>query len=245
MVQRGEIEPLSPANSRELFLVTVPYARTGAVDEYEVLMEAHPYAALAYLSALVFHELTDQLPKEITAITPIQRPSGLLPPGTEQLDWEGIARVPAILIPHIFDRPVHWIRVSSEKYFGIDAYRPQGYPVSVTTPERTLIDGLRQPELSGGIENVLQAWVTARDLLDLERVLEYSEKFNIAVLRQRVGYVLEALGFSHTTLEGWRTRARRGGSSKLVGSEPYAPVYSERWNLSLNASVVALEEGSD
>jgi predicted transcriptional regulator of viral defense system len=123
-------------------------------------------------------------------------------------------------------------------------YQPHGYPVRVMTPERTLVDGLQQPDLCGGIETVLRAWVAARDLLDVERVIEYTERFDVVVLRQRVGYVLEAIGLGHPTLETWRRGAHRGGSSKLVGSASYAPVYSERWNLSLNAPVAALEEAA-
>jgi hypothetical protein len=53
-----------------LYEVTVSYAATGPVQEDEVLMEVSPYAALAFLSALVFHQLTDALPKEITAMIP-------------------------------------------------------------------------------------------------------------------------------------------------------------------------------
>jgi predicted transcriptional regulator of viral defense system len=138
--------------------------------------------------------------------------------------------------------PVTWTRVKPERFFGFAAYQPHGYLIRVTTPERTLIDGLREPELCGGVANVLQAWVLARDTLDLEALVHQVDRFGVAVLRQRVGYVLEELGLTHPFLEEWRRQARRGGSSRLVASAPFAPEFSERWSLSLNGPVRILRE---
>lgn len=225
-----------------LYEVTVPYADTGPVDEREIVMEIHPYASLAYLSALVFHGLTDQLPKATILIVPSDGRGEQLPSGTELSDWDGATLVSGVRITSVFGQPIEWHRLGSGRYFGTAEYRPRGYPIRVTTPERTLVDGLREPERSGGIENVLRAWILGRDLLDVDQVIDCTERFNIAVLRQRVGYLLETLGFHHPALERWQKQARRGGSSKLLGSAPYAPVYSESWNLSLNASIAALDD---
>ena len=81
MQQRGEIETIP--GLRHFYAVTVPYARTGHIEEDEIVMEAHPYAALSHLSALVFHGLTDELPKGITAMISLDGTGDLLPIGTE------------------------------------------------------------------------------------------------------------------------------------------------------------------
>ncbi len=94
------------------------------------------------------------------------------------------------------------------------------------------------------MENVLRAWALARDTLDLDVLVHYADRLDIALLRQRVGFILEELGLSHPRIEAWHEMARRGGSSKLVPSAPYSPHYSERWNLSLNAPLAALHDGS-
>ncbi len=135
-----------------------------------------------------------------------------------------------------------WRRVTPNHYFGLREYQPQGYPVRVMTPERTLVDGLEYPSLCGGFENVLRAWVRARDTLDLDALIEVVEQFDIGVLRQRVGFILDQLRLTHPAVESWRAQAKRGGSSKLLSSAPYASTYSERWNLSINASVAVLSE---
>ena len=94
----------------------------------------------------------------------------------------------------------------------------------------------------GGIANVLRAWVLARDTIDLDALVYQVERFGVAVLRQRAGYVIEEIGLSHPKLEKWRASSHRGSSSRLVGSEPFASTFDERWNLSLNAPVEILHE---
>jgi predicted transcriptional regulator of viral defense system len=242
MRQRGEIKPIR--DLRHFYEVTVPYARNGHIEEEEVLMEAHPYTAVSYLSALVFHSLTDDLPKRINAMVSLDGTGDLLPLGTEPRDWEGLPLVRGRTPERILGRPVTWHQVKPERFFGLGVYQPRGYPVRVTTPERTLLDGLQAPELSGGIENVLRAWALTRDTLDLNLLIHYVDRFNIALLRQRTGFILEELGLPHPRIGEWQGMARRGGSSKLVAASPYSSNYSERWNLSLNAPIAALHNGS-
>ncbi|MGH2459004.1 MAG: type IV toxin-antitoxin system AbiEi family antitoxin domain-containing protein, partial [Chloroflexota bacterium] len=227
-----------------IYEVTVPYVYTGIVEEDEILMEVHPYAALSHLSALVFHDLTDELPKTITAVMPSTGRADLLPPGTETLDWESLALVTGQPVSRILDQPIHWTRTDPSRYFGLQEYEPRGYPVRVTTLERALLDCLQRPELCGGVENSLRAWVRARDLLDFDRMIDYIDRLDIAILRQRTGFVLEELGLSHPILGTWRQSAHRGGSSRLVGSAPYSATYSDRWNLSLNGPIAVLRERS-
>jgi predicted transcriptional regulator of viral defense system len=241
MQRRGELAPIRGHD--RLYEVTVPYARGGHVEEDEVLMEVHPYAALSHLSALVFHGLTDELPKGIIMTVSLDGRGDLLPIGTEPRDWEGLPLVRGQMPARILNRPVTWRQVKPERFFGLGVNAPRGYPVRVTTPERTLLDALQAPELSGGMENVLRAWALARDTLDLDVLIHFVDRFDIALLRQRAGFILEELGLSHPRMGEWQGMARRGGSSKLLASAPYAPHYSERWNLSLNAPIAALHDG--
>jgi predicted transcriptional regulator of viral defense system len=242
MQQRGELKPVRGVS--QLYEVTVPYARTRHIEEDEVLMEVHPYAALSHFSALVFHGLTDELPKGITATVSLDGKGDLLPIGTEPGDWEDLSLVRGRTLDRILGRPVDWHQVKPERFFGLGVYAQRGYPVRVTTPERTLLDVLQAPELSGGRENVLRAWALAQDTLELDVLVHSVDRLNVGLLRQRVGFILEELGLSHSRVEDWQGMVRRGGSSKLLASAPYAPEHSDRWNLSLNAPIAALHDGS-
>jgi predicted transcriptional regulator of viral defense system len=228
-----------------VFEVQAPYARSGQVEEEEVLMEVHPLAALGYATALVFHGLTDEFPQQTHAILPSAEDSSLLPPGTETSDWEGLSHAVGRTPATVMGRPVRWHRLSvAPSEIGVAEYWPRGYPVRVTTPERTLLDGLHHPEWCGGIDKVLRAWLQARDTLDIEALVTLVDTYDVAVLRQRAGFVMEKLELPHPRLAEWTGLARRGGSSKLVASEPFASSYDERWKLSINAPVDVLHEAA-
>jgi predicted transcriptional regulator of viral defense system len=240
LCQSGELTPVEQFPS--LYLVTAPYARSQPVDDVEILMELQPYSALSHASALAFHQMTEELPKEIHLAIPSERSCGLLPVGTEESDWGSSSLVQGHKADAIEGRPVHWHRLVSKRIFGMAEYVDRGFPVRVTTPERTLLDGLVHPEWCGGFSNVLKSWAAYRDLANVDMIVQYVEQFSIAVLRQRAGFLLEQLQLSHPALARWTALARRGGSSKLNGGAAFAPKYSERWQLSINAPLTPLLE---
>jgi predicted transcriptional regulator of viral defense system len=212
------------------------------VEEEEVLMELHPYAALSHISALSFHQMTEQLSKDIHVSIPDDGSRGFLPVGTRPKDWEGIALVRGRVADSIFGRRIHWHRLVGKRIFETSASDYHGYPVRVTTPERTLLDGLLQPDWSGGFANVLRAWAGYRDLIDLNALVKYVDRLGVQILRQRAGFLMEELGLGHPALDVWVTQARRGGSSKLNGGAEFSPQFSERWQLSINAPIDVLRE---
>lgn len=241
MEGRGEIASLPRLPG--LFEITVPYAQTGPLDEYEILLEASPIAVISHFSALVFHGLTEQQPTFLTATLPRSVPTDLLPIDTNPSDWEGLSLPSARRRPEMVLRTaVRWITVAPVHFHGFLEYQPHGARIRVTTPERTLVDALQSPEMSGGIANVLRAWALGAPMADLDSLTEQVERYDVQVLRQRAGFVLDRLGFQHPALDHWQQKAHRGGSSRLVGSEPFASSFDDRWNLSINASTTPLED---
>lgn len=245
MMSREEVAPIPKLGS--VYQVTVPYSKTGPLDEYEILMEVHPYCTLSHASALSFHGLSDDLEKIITVSTPAKILTGQLPSGTVVEDWEELNLPGGSKPPSIFDRPVKWSQIDAQKFFGVSEYHRFGYPLRVTDRERTLLDGLSKPDLCGGLENVLKAWGTSYDTLNIDTIIEYVDRLDTAVLRQRTGLIMSVLEISHPVLEKWQAQAQRGGSSKLVASAPYSTPekptrFSKAWNLAINGPIEILEE---
>ncbi len=226
-------------NLPHLYLVIAPYARTEEVEEEEILMELHPFATISYHSAFAFHKLTNDLPKIIHAAVPSDKVM-ILPLGTTPEDWAEMPLVPGRKSDKIGTQELKLHKVKD--VFGYQEYAPQGYPVRVTTPEKTLLDGLLRPEWCGGFDNVLRAWVGYKDLLDLRQIENYVELFAVAVLKQRVGFILEELGLLTDSAKQWANQAKRGSSSRLLGSAPFAPSFSEHWKLSINTPTTILHE---
>ncbi len=98
------------------------------------------------------------------------------------------------------------------------------------------------PGKCGGALEVFRAWRQAADDLKIKNIIEYVEKFNQALLRQRVGFILETMGFSDPMFDQWASNSIRGSSARLLAEREFSSQYSERWNLSLNVPESMLAE---
>jgi predicted transcriptional regulator of viral defense system len=240
--QRGDLASVKGVEG--VYIVEVPYANLLEVSEEQIIQEANPWAVFGFLTALVYHGLTDLVPKEVFAIhfkdgEHLYR----VPLGTTPEDWTDIDFPPSRQPRRVRDTAVNWTEIQGRWEFGVMVGYSLGVPIYVTDVERTLLDALRMPEKCGGIAKVLQAWLNAESM-DVGRLVEFTDRFDVQNLRQRVGFLLEKLDRSHPRLEAWRDRLQRGGSVKLVASEPYSDTFSPEWNLSLNVppSVLAIIE---
>lgn len=240
MRERGDIAPID--NSRHFFDVTVPYAQLGFGEGHELLFEINPYATLSHFSALMFHGLTLAFPQPTFATIASSGAGAIQPLGTSAEDWTSIELPPSRTPKTINGRRAVWIVAPPEHFFGFEELRPYGYPVRVTTVERTLLDALQSPELCGGIDNVLRAWAFARDGLNIDQLVQFTDRIDASELRQRAGFILEEMGVSHPAIDAWSARSPWSESSRLDANEPYSPEINPRWNLSLNVPLAALRD---
>ena len=104
----------------------------------------------------------------------------------------------------------------------------------ISTIGQTFLDMLRRPVLCGGMNHVIDVWKEhASD--HLPAIIAAVDSAS-PVIKCRAGYVIEErLGIRNPRLEAWRLYAQRGGSRVLDPGQPYAPAWSEKWMISLNA----------
>jgi predicted transcriptional regulator of viral defense system len=219
-----------------VYTVIVPFAQLLPIADEQIIQEANPFAVFSHLTALVAHGLTRVLPARIHAVDHQGSETRRVPLGTEPQEWIDLPPPTRKLPKRVREIEVEWIRAKSDWDFGSGVAYAQGIAIYVTDVERTLIDGLRNPEKCDGVSNVIAAWRNARDAgrLDVDKLVGYTDKLGIAVVRQRIGFFLESLGLDHPELKRWRTKLLRGGSVRLIADAPYSANYSEQWNLSLN-----------
>ncbi len=227
-----------------VYKVVVPYASTIPTSDEAIVQEANPYATFNCFTAMSHHGLTDEVPQQIYA-SHSKTPKKHSPLGSTPDDWVDMPAPPARQPRVVGSRSVVWTHTKDEWNFGHMIGYIASSPAYVTDLERTLIDTLRFPEKCGGVLHVFRAWKRANDSLQIDRLLNYVELLNQTLLRQRVGYVLESLGREHSRLESWVAKAVRGSSAKLLATEAFSSVYSERWALSLNAPPSVLSELRD
>ena len=214
--------------------VTVPFANLLPVSEDAILHEAAPACVISHRSAMARHRLTTWIPNEIFVTRYDSPGGGRLPFGTTPDDWAGIPFPRGTKPTSLNGTKVRWMQSAGKWDFGSEIGWADGLPSYQTDLERTLLDILRNPDKGGGIAETLDAWEQGLERANIDRLIEHTERFESPIVRQRVGFLMEAFGIGHEHLEQWRSRLQRGGSLKLLADAPYSLHFSPRWNLSLN-----------
>jgi len=188
----------------------------GLYSVHEFVIAAHliqPYA-IAYASALSFHALSDLLPQTVLVATTRRKTDVVV----EKL---GLRFQFITLTPH--------------KFFGFQTVIIEEQPVQITTPTKTLVDGLDHPNLCGGIIELakgLQRY--AADAPNWEQLTDDARRLNNRTVFKRLGYLVELLELeAGAWLDQWRTEISPG-ETLLDPRYGYSGAYHSRWNLRLN-----------
>jgi hypothetical protein len=237
-IRAGELTAIDGLSG--IYTIELPFADLLPVADHHVLQEANPFAVFSHGTAMVWNGLTDQ-PAGRLYVTDFGRPLGRIPLGTKPEDWAEQPLPPRRFPDSVRSVDVIWTRASSKFEYGVTIDQSQNVPCWMTNIERTLIDCLRDPSKAGGFSVVAQAWRNQLDTLKLDDLLNYAARFNSPIMRQRTGFVLEAMGIRHKRLDEWAANAKRGGSMVLVPGSPFDGKFSSRWCLALNASESSLE----
>ena len=83
------------------------------------------------------------------------------------------------------------VRVRPAFFFGTQSVVRRGETLVVSDPERTVLDCLSRPELSGGMAGVAQILGLAKPRLDWRRLGSYLDRFGRRSLELRVGFMAE------------------------------------------------------
>jgi predicted transcriptional regulator of viral defense system len=98
------------------------------------------------------------------------------------------------------DTTYQFVQVRPKRFFGMDKVWIADARVTITDPERTLLDGLSMPPYCGDFAEVLHAFEVRSSDLDLQRIIEYALKLD-AASPKRLGWVLEHQGVDPSKLE--------------------------------------------
>ena len=170
LVERGVVARLKPG-----LFVLIPFElgreRQYLGDPFVVAREiihGQDYY-LSHATAMEIHGMTTQPQLVILVSTPASRRS-VTALGVE-------FRFVRCQRRHLFGLTEHWA-TKQEK-------------VRVSDRERTIIDGLKQPELCGGMTEVAKGlWMRRREL-KVERLVEYAHRIGVGAVVRRLGFLLE------------------------------------------------------
>ncbi len=213
----------------------------GAQDKSaeEVVCTVDPFAYVSHLSAMDFHGLTDRNSKTLY----ISRPNTKVWKSfaQEQMKKElgeyydeytnsSFPRLKRLELAKINKRAIHSY---SSSHLG--AFKNvHDRMIRVSTIGRVFLEMLREPNLCGGIEHVLDVYEEHATRY-LKLILNEIDRHGKPIDKVRAGYILnEYLNLDHETIQKWETYVQRGGSRKLDPSQEYSTQYSEKWCLSIN-----------
>ena len=168
---RGRILPI-----RRGLYATVPLGGDPAsspVDPYLVAAKMSVDAVLAYHTALEFHG------KAYSVYTRVQYLSARksLP---LQFRSHEFTRVP---VPHL-------LLEKGQELFGVVSHKRSGVELRVTNLERTFVDVLDRPDLTGSWEEIWRS-LESIEFFDLDQVVEYVLLLENATTAAKVGFFLE------------------------------------------------------
>ena|ERR1700733_874583 len=86
----------------------------------------------------------------------------------------------------------HFVSIPRKYYFGTAKHWASKQEfVEISDLERTVIDGLRQPEYCGGITDVAKGlWMRHTDM-QAKKLVDYALQIGIGAVKRRLGYLLE------------------------------------------------------
>jgi len=188
---------------------------------------------LSHYTAMFFHNLTEQVPKNIFV-------------SYEQPEKKGRSELSQLSIDNAFKKPVretsnyaiynnYKITLLNGKYANntgiVKTKIDPEKTFLVTNLERTLIDIAVRPIYSGGIFEVLKAYQNAKDSISVNKLKAYLTKLNfIYPYHQVIGFYLERAGIDEKRL-AFIEKSREMTFDFYLTHDMKECSYSERWKL--------------
>ncbi len=135
-----------------------------------------------------------------------------------------------------------FVLIQQQDYFGTKKHWvTKQESIEISDLERTVIDGLRQPEYCGGVTEVAKGlWMRHQDM-DATKLVDYALRLGTGAVIRRLGYLLELYAIAP---EIELVRLRSALTATYVPLDPILPkegTYLRRWRLQLNITPQELE----
>ena len=129
-----------------------------------------------------------------------------------------------------------FIKTPEKKMFGLTEIEVNGMSVKVSDKEKTLADCLDHPEYCGGINEAAKGLWNAREEIDFEKMLDYTQRMANSTVIKRMGYLMESLEIeARVPFSNLRNLIKKGFSS-LDPSVSRKGRFNTKWNLLINVT---------
>jgi len=130
-----------------------------------------------------------------------------------------------------------FVLIRPEQYFGVvKHWVTKQETIDISDLERTVIDGLRQPEYCGGVTEVAKGlWMRHQDMRTA-KLVDYALRLRVGTVSRRLGYLLELYAIAP---QSELARLRGSLTATYAPLDPMLPEegpHLKRWPLQLNIS---------
>jgi predicted transcriptional regulator of viral defense system len=223
MVHSGWIQRLR----RGLYIGTPELPGFAQVPSFAIATSLVTPSAISHWSALSFHGLTEQLPRDVFATTTkkVVTPSMRRPQTrSERLKhaW------------NIGGMDYRYVTVRSRFFFGWElVWLDERFRVPIFTRERALLDLFASPRSFGGIGEGLEILERHLGEIQIQRLVDDALQYGVVSACKRLGWALQAAGASDRQTIRLR-RIPAAGFSLLDPGSPACGLYDKRWNVQVN-----------
>jgi predicted transcriptional regulator of viral defense system len=184
-------------------------------DPLVIANQLVPDGATAYWSALHYWNMTEQVPRTVFVQTVARR-------NTPYSEILGVR--------------YKFVTIKQNRFFGILSQTVDGMAFNITDREKTIVDSLARPDLSGGIMLLADSLGSVNGV-DWHKLDNYLERFGSGAVYKRLGYLIEHLDVyipnRHHLLTGWLGRLTHGIAWLEPGGDRTGPVKT-RWRIRVN-----------
>ena len=153
----------------------------------------------------------------------------------------------------IADTRVHIVTQAASKFFGFDPADVLGYKVMMSDREKTAVDCIDHPELSGGLAEAAVILANASRRFDWNKAVDYLARIGSGALIRRFGWLCDHIGADLP--EGARARLLElaGARSRKtwLGSDPArahavdgAIGFDDTWRVFVNVTARELQDSA-
>jgi predicted transcriptional regulator of viral defense system len=167
------------------------------------------------------------------------------------MDLQGMVTQPQLVVHVTSPQPMRgrvvlgteyrFVRCKAEHFFGTsECWLDRREKVTVSDVERTVIDGLKQPEYCGGLTEVAKGLWLRRADVDVAKLVGYALRLDVGAVLRRLGYLLEVYEIG-ALADAERLRSRLTRTYVLL--DPLLPAegrFLARWRLRLNVEAEEL-----
>ncbi len=131
-----------------------------------------------------------------------------------------------------------FIYIKPDKFWGIsDIWVNWQEKVKISDIEKTILDGLDRPDLSGGIKEVSHVIAASAKKIDWTRLMEYASRYPKASAIKRLGFILEVLNLNTHLPNIEQIIHNKEDYILLDPNGKKAGKYLKRWRIKINMNI--------